>query len=166
MRVNQWRRDFILRRPEYVLGDEMEQVGKKMRPAASKPKNARAIMKIWGNWGRLFQTWTQRQGTGNNQLGPFALIGVARAERLPLANANSRAVSDAPDFGCSLEPISISQRLPTFGFSYMSSFHIFHLSSSHDWNWISFCSPISGCLAWCSVAAFLRWISRNVLQTK
>lgn len=108
MRVNLWRRDFILHSPEYVLGDEMEQVGKKMRLVASKLKNARAIMKICGNWGRtrrLFQTWTRRQGTGNNQL--FALIAVARAEMLHFANANNWAFSYAPDFNCSLEPISI-----------------------------------------------------------
>lgn len=141
MRVDLWRRDFILHSPEYELGDEMEQVGKKIRLVASKLKNARAIMKICRNWGRtrrLFQTWTQRQGTENNPLWPFSLIGVARAEMLPFANANSWAFSYAPDFHCSLEPISIYQRLPTFCFSYVSSFHIFHLSSSHDWNWISF----------------------------
>lgn len=46
MRVNLWRRDFILHSPEYVLGDEMEQVGKKMRLAAPKLKNVCAIMTI------------------------------------------------------------------------------------------------------------------------
>lgn len=46
MRINLWQEGFILYSPENVLGDEMEQVSKKMRSVASKLKIARMIIKI------------------------------------------------------------------------------------------------------------------------
>lgn len=52
MRVNLWWGDFILHRPECVLGDRMEHMVKKMRLVASNLKIACVIMKKIRSKGR------------------------------------------------------------------------------------------------------------------